>query len=99
MAEKELMVRIGALYVESLDQKGESITRHRRGFGNTRTDAIKWLAIILEANFHKVLARLLPQVHPHLILNHGDLWRIYVIQMIGFAHLELEQSLSFGAEN
>jgi hypothetical protein len=37
---KKLMVQIGAHYVEPLDQQGEPITRHRRRFGNTRTDAV-----------------------------------------------------------
>lgn len=40
MAEKELVIRIGAHYVEPLDQYGEPITKHRRRFGNNRTDAI-----------------------------------------------------------
>lgn len=40
MAGQELVVRIGAHYVEPLDLNGAAITRHRRRFGNVRTDEI-----------------------------------------------------------
>jgi len=38
--QRELVVRIGAHYIEPLDIQGEVITRHRRRFGNIRTDEI-----------------------------------------------------------
>jgi len=40
MAGRELVVRIGAHYVEPLNAKGAAITKHRRRFGNIRTDEI-----------------------------------------------------------
>jgi transposase len=40
MAGRELVVRIGAHYVEPLNEQGEAITRHRRRFGKIRTDAV-----------------------------------------------------------
>jgi transposase len=40
MAGRELVVRISAHYVEPLDGQGEAMTRHRRRFGNIRTDEI-----------------------------------------------------------
>ncbi|WP_127589296.1 IS21 family transposase [Paenibacillus koleovorans] len=45
-AEAEIVVRIGAHYVEPLDAAGEAISRHPRQFGSIRTDTVDWLTML-----------------------------------------------------
>jgi len=45
-AEREIVVRIGAHFIEPLDEAGEVISRHRREFGGDRTDTVDWLTIV-----------------------------------------------------
>lgn len=45
-AEKEIVVRIGAHFIEPLDAAGEAISRHNRQFGSERTDTVDWLTML-----------------------------------------------------
>jgi len=45
-AEREIVVRIGAWFIEPLDEAGEAISRHERAFGSDRTDTADWLTIV-----------------------------------------------------
>jgi len=44
--EREIVVRIGAHYVEPLDAAGDPIARHERAFGLDRTDTVDWLTMV-----------------------------------------------------
>lgn len=46
LADREIVVRIGATFVEPLDDGGEAISRHERAFGSERTDTSDWLTVI-----------------------------------------------------
>lgn len=45
-AEREIVVRIGAHFIEPLDEAGDAISRHHREFGNERTDTVDWLTML-----------------------------------------------------
>lgn len=45
-AEKEIVVRISAHFVEPLDESGDAISRHPRAFGMERTDTVDWLTML-----------------------------------------------------
>ncbi|WP_207671354.1 IS21 family transposase [Paenibacillus cymbidii] len=45
-AEEEIVVRVGAHFVEPLDAAGDAISRHPRQFGNVRTDTVDWLTML-----------------------------------------------------
>lgn len=45
-AEREIVVRIGAHFIEPLDEAGDAISRHQRQFGSDRTDTIDWVTMI-----------------------------------------------------
>lgn len=45
-AEQEIVVRIGAHFIEPLDPAGDAISRHHREFGSDRTDTNDWLTIV-----------------------------------------------------
>lgn len=45
-AEREIVVRIGAHFVEPLDEAGDAISRHLRQFGSERTDTVDWVTMI-----------------------------------------------------
>jgi transposase len=42
MSNGNVIAAIGAHYVEVLDSSGDSIIRHRRMYGNSRTDSVDW---------------------------------------------------------
>jgi transposase len=44
--ERELVVRIGAHFIEPLDAAGEPISRHIRQFGKERTDTTDWTTML-----------------------------------------------------
>jgi len=45
-ADREIMVRIGASFIEPLNDAGDVISRHPRAFGSDRTDTADWLTIV-----------------------------------------------------
>jgi hypothetical protein len=45
-ANQELVVRVGAHFIEPLDITGEAISRHVRQFGKERTDTIDWTTML-----------------------------------------------------
>lgn len=45
-AECDIVVRVGAYYVEPLDPAGDPIVRHERAFGVDRTDTVDWLTMV-----------------------------------------------------
>ena len=45
-AEREVTVRIGAHFVEPLNEAGEPISKHLRQFGNERTDTTDWTTML-----------------------------------------------------
>lgn len=45
-ANRELVVRIGAHFIEPLDEAGDAISRHQRAFGSERTDTVDWLTML-----------------------------------------------------
>jgi hypothetical protein len=45
-ADREIIVRISAHFIEPLDEAGEAISRHNREFGNDRTDTVDWLTML-----------------------------------------------------
>lgn len=45
-ADREIVVRIGATFIEPLNDAGEVISRHERAFGSERTDTSDWLTMI-----------------------------------------------------
>lgn len=45
-ADREIVVRIGAHFVEPLDEAGEALSRHNRQFGSERTDTVDWLTML-----------------------------------------------------
>lgn len=45
-ADREILVRIGASFIEPLNDAGEAISRHLRAFGMDRTDTADWLTIV-----------------------------------------------------
>lgn len=45
-AERDIMVRIGAHFIEPLDEAGQAISRHNREFGSERTDTVDWTTML-----------------------------------------------------
>lgn len=45
-AEREIVVRISAHFIEPLDEAGDAISRHPREFGGERTDTVDWLTML-----------------------------------------------------
>lgn len=45
-AEQEIVMRVGAHFIEPLDEAGDPISRHNRQFGSERTDTVDWLTIL-----------------------------------------------------
>ncbi|MBW5445887.1 IS21 family transposase [Cohnella sp. CFH 77786] len=45
-AEQEIVVRVGAHFIEPLDEAGDPISRHNRQFGSERTDTVDWLTML-----------------------------------------------------
>ncbi|GMA59933.1 IS21 family transposase [Alicyclobacillus fastidiosus] len=45
-ADREIIVRIGAHFIEPLDEAGDVISRHEREFGTERTDTVDWLTML-----------------------------------------------------
>jgi transposase len=45
-ANREIIVRISAHFIEPLDEAGDAISRHNREFGSERTDTVDWLTML-----------------------------------------------------
>jgi hypothetical protein len=45
-ANREVIVRISAHFIEPLDEAGDAISRHDREFGSERTDTVDWLTML-----------------------------------------------------
>lgn len=45
-AEREIVVRVSAHFIEPLDEAGDAISRHNREFGSERTDTVDWTTML-----------------------------------------------------
>lgn len=45
-ADRDMIVRVSAHFVEPLDEAGQAISRHNREFGSERTDTVDWTTML-----------------------------------------------------